>query len=219
MTTKRTKAKEEIEQIKEALRKKEQDFRALQKAFLALSTKANLFEEMSLLLNPAADKKEAVQLMLQQTQKAIEAEAGAILLRSSNGEELFFAAATGPKAEQVRGLRFPATEGIAGWVLREKQPVTVNDVERDQRFYREISDWVGYEVRNIICVPLRARNQTLGVIELLNKIGKDRFDPDDLEILQGVGRLAGLVLEALLFLTRTPDKNRAAGRPKAKKRS
>lgn len=219
MTTKRTKVKEDVEQIKEALRKKEQDFRSLQKAFRALSTKANLFEEISLLLNPAADKKEAVQLMLQRTQQALGAEAGAILLRSQSGKELFFAAATGPKAEQVRGLRFPATEGIAGWVMREKQPVAVNDVEADQRFYREISDSVGYEVRNIICVPLRARNQTLGVIELLNKIGKERFDPDDLEILQGVGRLAGLVLEALLFLTQKADKTRAATKPRTKKRS
>jgi diguanylate cyclase (GGDEF)-like protein len=51
-------------------------------------------------------------------------------------------------------------EGISGWVAQHGEPVIVSEPGDDPRF--------ASPVRSAICIPLRSRDRTLGVIELLN---------------------------------------------------
>ena len=69
-----------------------------------------------------------------------QAEGTAILLLDKDGTELRFPVASqaesAASAEKVlHDLRFPAREGIAGWVLAHGQSVAVDDVNNDPRFY------------------------------------------------------------------------------------
>ena len=77
----------------------------------------------------------------------------------------------------------PADKGIAGWVASHGQPLMVDDVNRDDRYYRSISEDLGYTTRSILCVPMIAKRDVIGVLQLLNKVGGSYFTLADQEML------------------------------------
>jgi len=110
--------------------------------------------------------------------RAIEAEAGAILLEEPNGG-LVFRSAVGGHPEQVKRQVIPKGTGISGWVVRHGRPQVVNDVDADDRHARDIADRVGYHPRSVLAVPL-AWEDGVGALELLNKHeGQTAFNDED----------------------------------------
>ena len=110
--------------------------------------------------------------------RAIEAEAGAVLLAEPNGD-LAFRSAVGGHPEKVKHQVIPRGEGISGWVARHGQAQVVNDVDDDDRHSREIADRVGYHPRSVLAVPL-SWEEGSGALELLNKHGgRSPFTEED----------------------------------------
>jgi Nif-specific regulatory protein len=71
--------------------------------------------------------------------------------------------------QRLRGVRFPATQGIAGWVVREGHSLIVPDVDNDPRVYRGIDVHTGTKTRSLLCVPLRTTERIIGALEGINK--------------------------------------------------
>ena len=65
----------------------------------------------------------------------MDAEAGSLLLLDESMNELYFEVAHGEKGAAVREIRLKLGEGIAGYVAQTGEPVIVNDVQRDSRFF------------------------------------------------------------------------------------
>jgi Nif-specific regulatory protein len=70
---------------------------------------------------------------------------------------------------RLREVRFPATEGIAGWVIREGQTLIVPDVDQDPRVYRGADVHTSTKTHSLVCVPLRTKERIIGVLEAINK--------------------------------------------------
>lgn len=113
----------------------------------------------------------------------IGAEAGSILLLDEDGANLYFRDAIGEKGEDLKRMRFGASEGIAGWVVVNKAPVISNDPQSDDRHLRYIAEKVKYFPRNIICVPLLYGDKVIGAFEILNKTNMLDFNENDLKML------------------------------------
>jgi signal transduction histidine kinase len=64
-----------------------------------------------------------------------------------------------------RQEQMPVSRTVMEHVLNEKQGVLVSDAARDQRF-RAVQSIVRFGVREIICVPMKGRHETLGVLYL-----------------------------------------------------
>ncbi len=62
-----------------------------------------------------------------------------------------------------------ADQGIAGWVLRTGQSTVVPDVTTDPRHFMGISREIEFPVHSLLAVPLKIRNTTIGVLEMVNK--------------------------------------------------
>lgn len=82
--------------------------------------------------------------------------------------------------------------GLLGEVARTRRSVIVSDVSAEPRFVQATDGVNGIEFRNLICVPLVARDQRLGALLVANKEGGG-FDDGDLELLTS---LAALVANA-----------------------
>jgi signal transduction histidine kinase len=120
--------------------------------------------------------------VLARAMRAIDAEAGAILLADQRTGGLVFRCAIGGDADAVKQLRIGPEEGICGWVAVHGHPQVVNDVSKDQRHSTTIADRVGYHPHSVLCVPL-ALEEGAGAIELLNKSqGRADFTQDDLKL-------------------------------------
>src|SRR5262249_49720543 len=127
------------------------------------------------------------------------AEGTAILLLDNGGTELRFPvasqAATAAGTEKLlTDLRFPAREGIAGWVLANGQSVAVDDVNKDPRFYPGVAKATGVPTKALLAAPLRSRSETIGVVEVINPAG-NRFEPEDAAFLEAVASDIGIAYE------------------------
>ena len=71
----------------------------------------------------------------------------------------------GRSADGSRPEKIPVSRTIMECVLREKQGMLVSDAARDDRF-NAVQSIVRYGIREIICVPMRGRHETLGILYL-----------------------------------------------------
>jgi signal transduction histidine kinase len=126
---------------------------------------------------------------------AVDGAAGALLLLDPSGEELVFSVVEGGGGAALRGQRMDRERGLAGWVLEHNEPLLIADVREDKRFFESISSQVDYEVRSLICIPLVAKSDLIGVIQVLNKATDVPFDEDDLSLLSSFAAQSATAIE------------------------
>ena len=90
------------------------------------------------------------------------AEEGSVLLVDKDTGELFMRAAQNFDDEFVRTFRLPVQDSLAGKVLRDGQPILINQ-DRTQKIN------TAYLVRSLIYVPLKVSNQVIGVLGVDNR--------------------------------------------------
>lgn len=144
---------------------------------------ARLFEEVAALAG--LDRRAGLELVLDLAMREVDAEAGSVLLARPGGDELEFAVARGPRAKELAALRpaVPAGAGIVGFCVREDVSLAVSDAAKDPRFFRAVSEAIGYETRSLLCAPVSRRGQVLGALEVLNKRGGTPFAQQDLAVM------------------------------------
>ncbi|MDR0600695.1 MAG: sigma 54-interacting transcriptional regulator [Treponema sp.] len=123
-----------------------------------------------------------------------ESEASSLMLVNRETRELYFEVATGSKGSEAAKFTVKMGEGIAGWVASHNKSLIVNDVEHDQRHSKKIPDQIGYPSKTMLAVPMRLKDECVGVIELLNKKDGKFFTQDDLEWLEIFANQAALAI-------------------------
>src|SRR6202042_3850846 len=86
-------------------------------------------------------------------------------------------------------------QGLAGWVAQTGKAVVVPDNAKDSRFFGQVDAKTKMETRSIVAVPVRFREQCLGVIELINSIGPEGFSDRDMALLEALADFAAIALE------------------------
>jgi GAF domain-containing protein len=127
------------------------------------------------------------------------ARASSIFLLDEQTDELVFAAVAGEGQGELVGRRLPSGTGIAGWVLVTRQPLVLEDVSGDPRFARDAAESTGYVPRGLMAVPLLHGENALGVLQVLDRQGEERFSLAEIELL---GLFAGQAAIALDLLAR-----------------
>lgn len=88
-------------------------------------------------------------------------------------------------------LELVLNAGLAGWVIRNKQPALIPDTDADDRWFKR--EWEGGVQRSVISVPLVDGSKVLGALTLVNS-SEQRFAEDDLvlamALASGLGVLA-----------------------------
>ena len=98
-----------------------------------------------------------------------EAEASSIALFERDPDRLEFRVAAGAQGQGAIGLSVPPSRGIVGFVFSTGQPLALSDVLSDPRFDRATAERTGYVPRSIAAVPLIDGEQTVGVLQVLDK--------------------------------------------------
>lgn len=94
----------------------------------------------------------------------------------------------------VSQLQDVATDGLAGWVIRNRKPALVPNTSNDPRWlFRTSEPGVVREPKSALCVPLMAQDQLVGVLTIVHP-GEDFFTPADLTLQQAIADLAGLAI-------------------------
>ncbi|MDR0321071.1 MAG: sigma 54-interacting transcriptional regulator [Treponema sp.] len=122
------------------------------------------------------------------------AEASSLLLMDKEKNELYFEVALGSKGKEVQKYTVKMGEGIAGWVAANNKSLIVNDVENDKRHLSVIGEQINYKAKTIIAVPMRVKDDCIGVLEVINKKGENGFSQEDIEWLEIFANQAALAI-------------------------
>jgi GAF domain-containing protein len=136
-----------------------------------------------------------LQLIVETAADVIGARAGALFLVNEAHDELTFEVAIGPKAAEVKRIRVPLGQGVAGLVAVSGQPMAIADAGRDPRHANEIAQQIGYYPETILCVPLFYGDRLTGVLELLDKDGAPAFSAADMNMLGLFANQAAVAIE------------------------
>ena len=120
------------------------------------------------------------------------AEASSVIMLNVTGDKQVFRAAVGERSQALIGLEYDAGVGISGKVLASGQAEIVNDVDQEKSHYKDIDAHSGFRTRSLIAAPLVNRGQKLGVVEVINPLGRHHFGPDHLRLCEVFANLAAI---------------------------
>jgi Nif-specific regulatory protein len=154
-----------------------------------------LIEINALINSQYRDVRVLLSRIMESAERLIGSDASSLLLVDTGTNQLYFEIALGEKGEDVKKYTLEMGEGIAGWVAQTGRSLVVNDAENDPRHLSVIGDDIGYRTRNLVAVPLRAKDDVIGVLEVINKSDGGIFDDNDLKFLEVLADQASIAIQ------------------------
>ena len=150
------------------------------------------------------DMDETLTAIMQRVSAVFQVEASSILLVEEG--RLTFRVSLSPQAEIVKQHTLDMGQGIAGWVAQHGLPLLVPDARADPRWYPDVDADTKFETRSILCVPMKAKDETIGVIQTLNPLGGRQFTKDDLHLLESIATSAVIAIQNAQFYQQTQQR-------------
>ncbi len=171
--------------------------------------------ETTALINSTRDTDSVLNQVMDTVINLTGAERGYIVLKNrQTGEFDQFRVARGLDTSQISfngsdeamaGKRdeFIVSKTIVNDVAATGQAIITDNASNDER-YRDQKSIIGFALRSILAVPLKVRDEVIGVVYCDNRILAGLFQPGDLDIMNAFSNQAGVAIEnARLFeLTR-----------------
>jgi HD-GYP domain-containing protein (c-di-GMP phosphodiesterase class II) len=154
-----------------------------------------LLSHLGQILNSTLDHKEIQRRATEAATQLMKAEVGSLLLVDEQKHQLYFEVALGDREEEIKTIFLNFGEGIAGWVVQHGEPLIVNSPEKDPRFFKGVDQRTEFKTRSIICVPVKVKEKTMGVLEAINKQRKGRFNKEDLSLLTSLADQVAIALD------------------------
>ena len=161
---------------------------------------AENFKHMQLLLhaiegiNRTMELKSLLLKCMNSASQLMEAEASSLLLVDEVSGELHISIPTGPIKDKIKGMSIPRDKGIAGWVLKNREPYISNSLGESEIFWGELSS--EFQTKSIMCIPLiNSRDEAIGVIQVLNREGGKDFSEDQLPVFETLAGHVALSIE------------------------
>ncbi|MBN1178387.1 MAG: GAF domain-containing protein, partial [Anaerolineae bacterium] len=172
----------------------EERLRASEETLRHRNEELELLNRTAQLFNSFLDIDQVLESVLEQVRLLLEGVASSIWLVDPDTAELVCRQATGPQKDIVRGWRLSPGEGVAGWVVSHRESVLVTDVQDDPRYFSSVEKRIGITLRSILSVPLIARGEAIGALQVLDSRA-GRFGPNDLRLVELVASRAAVAVD------------------------
>ena len=90
-------------------------------------------------------------------------------------------------------LPFRLDTQLSGWMIQYKKPLLINDLSNDKRFL--IQDRTDMPIKSLLCTPLLAKGELIGLISVFNKKHDEVFKNNDERLLSIIASQSASVLE------------------------
>jgi GAF domain-containing protein len=160
----------------------------------SLNDKLATLMEMAALVNSTHNLDTVVLRAVQSACRLTNAETGSLILLDSDSSELHFEVVLGQQNNELKKLRIPKGQGIAGWVAENNTATIIPDVQGDERFYQVADDTTHFVTSSMIAVPLHVKGRVIGVLQSINKL-QGVFDHADLKLAIALANLVAPAIE------------------------
>jgi signal transduction histidine kinase len=154
---------------------------------LSRHERLQLLYQVSNVIHSTLDSQEALQLIVSQAVRLMNASSGSVVLINPTSGFLEISASQNLPGI-ARKLKLRIGEGITGWVARHGKPARVGDVAQDPRYVAARRG-----VKSELAVPLEVNGETRGVINV-DSDRADAFSADDQDLLEQLAVQAAKVI-------------------------
>lgn len=139
-----------------------------------------------------------LKIIMSSAVEILNTEAGSLLLVSeAYPDEIEFKVVVGGSGEELIGSRLKKGQGVVGQVAQTGISVIENDVAHNTQQTDVSAD---FSTQSLLAVPLIAKENVIGVLEVINKKDKTLFIQDDIDLLMTFAGQAAVAIEnARLF--------------------
>ena len=158
-----------------------------------------LLDQANQAFNSSLDVDQVIVNVLEEARGLFDIAACSVWLVDQETSELVCWHTSGPSGEVVRGWRLPPGHGIVGWIAERGESVIVPDVQSDERYFGGVAEQVGLDLRSILGVPLRIKEDVIGVLEVVDT-QVARFSERDAALMEALAASAAIAIgNARLF--------------------
>jgi diguanylate cyclase (GGDEF)-like protein len=155
----------------------------------------NTLFEISNAVNYFTDSEELLKFVLTHAIEVTEAERGSIMLLDDQTDELVVNVASGGRYRVFASQPVKPGHGICGKVAQEGAGIICNDGFKDPRFRNFGSLMPVEDIRSLICSPLKFKEGTIGVLNIVNRRNGTAFNENDLSLLNLIASQAAVTIE------------------------
>ncbi|MFZ5906107.1 MAG: diguanylate cyclase [Nitrospirota bacterium] len=167
--------------------------RDLQGTFSRYMQEIDILNTAAERITPVKEPDVLYEAILDTSVRLAAAEKGSLMLIDGDESCLTVKAARGINRRLLGEIRIREGEGIAGKVFREGMPLIVEDIESDEHISAKKRP--KYKTGSFISIPLRIGDQTIGILNISDKITGEVFSKDDLNLLRSFASYATIALE------------------------
>ncbi len=188
--------------------KKDKEIAQLQKSLHNISILYNISQAVNFI----DDLKRLLKVIISKALLTLDAERGSLMLYDYSINALQVTIVSGLQDKKledainngaVQCAKIGVGEGIAGTVFLERKPIITNLGSADPRF---IVKEVLSNTKSLLCVPLIAKGEVIGVLNITNKKHDKLFNQKDLEFITSLANQAAIAIDnAKLYELATKD--------------
>ncbi len=172
----------------------------------------NTFEQLLdayALLTSTLDLEAVLTQVLTKAGTIMQAEASNVMLLDAEAGELVYQVVLGKAGQRIKEQkRLKVGVGIAGWVALHRKPLLVEDAYKDPRFFPGFDQKTGFRTKSVLCLPLFAKDQLIGVAEIINKKGGAPFTPEDQALFSRYCGIAAIAIDNAMLHRKAIEQDR-----------
>ena len=150
------------------------------------------------LVNSSLELDEVLRIVMDNIVRLTHAERGFLMLRDEHGEMVMRMARDWDR-ETITGSELTISSTVVGTVIETGEPLLATNAQDDSRLMDQDSI-VAFNLRSILCVPLKVKNDLIGVVYTDNRVRSGIFAETERDLLSAFANQAAVALEnARLF--------------------
>jgi len=150
------------------------------------------------IINSSLELDEVLTIVMDNIVRLTKAERGFLMLRDEKGE-MVIRMGRNWEMESVNSSELTVSKSVVRRVIDSGEPLITTNAQEDQRFMGQESI-VAFNLRSILCVPLKVKNDLIGVIYADNRIRTGIFAESERNLLVAFANQAAVAIEnARLF--------------------
>jgi len=125
---------------------------------------------------------------------------GSVMLLDEKKNIFFIKAGYNLSEKIIRGVSFTKDENTIGWVVKNKKPLYIKDLEQDKRFSKK--KVIDYKLKQLLMVPIIIEREVKGVINLESNTS---FTTDIINLLKSFSEQAAVAINNARLYNKIQD--------------
>ncbi|MBI4753200.1 Flp pilus assembly complex ATPase component TadA [Candidatus Desantisbacteria bacterium] len=151
--------------------------------------------EISHLATISTNLDEIINSIMDMVLRIMRTDAGTLMLINETSNCLETKTIKGRDAAAINGTPLRMGEGIAGSVAETGESISIPDITGKTIVIPENNNEIDAGLYNILCVPMKFNNRTIGIIEIINRREKQPFSLEDMDILEAIAAQITMLIE------------------------